>query len=227
MSALLNPLTSEKEGIGQEITIKTTPLSIKGQIVLSAEKREKILSLADSISNGVNAIADLMKSTSTKYFELGTALEDYKRVRPCVNGKVSFKMIADDIGLPVRMVSTSLKIFKDYQNCPERLEDLTLQDAVRIMNPKELPEAEEKQKVEYMMPPQRDWSEEFGFPTLSGIAMNRYRVRIVEGSINILQKGNAAPLTVATCTFEPPKTDRAKASYSDMQKEMQFAIEKY
>lgn len=231
MSALKNPLTNDTETTAiLDVIEDIKDVVIDGHVFLSAEKRKKIKDKLKEIYESFTTISLLMKNTVCRYYEIGAILKEAEWEMTANKGAITNEKIALALDLDFAIVAKARKIFKKYEHCPELLENLTMEDAFKSVKKEALPEPEEKQKVEYMHPAQQDFSdveESFAFPTLSGVHMNRYRIRFTDGKMYLLQKGYNGAVPLATIIVDQPKNPEMKMSYSEMEKEIQIAVEKY
>ena len=231
---LKNPLTQEtalpaKRGRPS----KTAPVYDGDVMVLSSDERARINELVTGITADTGKIHKLMLSTARRYFELGGIILDAIRRFPASKAPTT-EMVEKWTQIPARKVTTALKVYKHFKEAPELLEGLSMRDVALMIGDKNSGTGGTKEKtgkLQYACPagPQLFDSEDFGLPTLSGIELDMFRVRMDKshGDMYLLKKGWNIPIQVVNFTVEEPKNVAERTAYDRLIDETQGAVERY
>jgi hypothetical protein len=120
---LLNHITSSLEQYLNE-TIATHPKF--SEIERRVSRLEAIVKI-DRLSKSENS-----KKTPRYYYEAGSIIADTVS-RWNVNDKITAKTIAEATGFPERHITLALKIFKHFENNPDKLDGLAMSDILKMI----------------------------------------------------------------------------------------------
>lgn len=210
---------------------KSAAVYSDGVLVLSSDERTRINELVTGISADTGKIQRLMISTAQRYFELGGIIFEAIRRAPA-SSAVTTKLVEQWTQIPARKVTTALKVYKHFKEKPELLEQLTMKDLTRMIGDDGRTESGEKgKKVQYALSdgPSLFNNDDFGMPTLSGIELDTFRLRMdrSRGDMYLLKKGWNMPIQVVNFTVEQPKTPDVATAYAKLFDETQAALERY
>ena len=210
---------------------KTAPVyDSNGAVLISSEQREQINTLVDEINSCRQKVEKLMLSAAKKHFLLGEIL--YQVEKKSV-GKMTASRYEEMTGVPSRLVHTAMKIYKNFADNPEALENMTMRDVALLIAEKKDAGSVEVAHVKYSLPGNEGdaelVAEQFGLPTVSGVSLNNYRLHSdgKSGHIYLLSRASSAAIPVVNLTVGQPQDKTAELAYNGLMQEMQCALEKY
>lgn len=210
---------------------KTAPVyDENGVMLLSSEQRERINELVTGIRTDGEKVHKLLISAAQKHFQLGEILCDVERKSV---GKMTVAKYEEITGIPSRLVSTAMKVYKHFANNPEALDGLSMRDVAMLICEKKEDAGKTATHVQYSLPSNDDnaelINESFGLPTLSGVSLNNYRLHgdKKSGTLYLLGRGTTAAIPIASLTVGQPQDATAEDAYNDLMNGVQEALERY
>lgn len=198
-------------------------------LIITSEERETINEIVEDIRHTAKKVEALMVSAAQNYFNLGEILERASKKATCSMTAAKYEA---KTGIPARMVSTAFKIYKEFANNPDGLTGLTMREiAMRIGEKKESDEGETS-PVQYNLPEGqflKNFNEDFGMPTISGVDLQKYRLHtdIQSGKFFLLSKDSGAAIPMGSLLVDQPHTDSMKTAYQKLMLETQCLLERY
>lgn len=232
MAELINPLSGEKS-----ITVakrgrpaKNAPVyDDDGNMILSSEERETVNNILEDIKHTGRKVEALMISAAKSYFALGEILDQAARKATCTMTASKYEV---KTGIPARMVTTSLKIYKRFCDNPDALEGLTMREVAMLIGEKKGVEDKAAGGVQYSLPDgqlEMIGAEDFGLPTLSGVNLEKYRLHtdMEHGKFYLLSKIDKIPIPMGSLTVDQPRNEVMKSAYNQLMQETQCLLERY
>lgn len=235
MAKLINPLSGESSIVPELAPKRGRPAKNApvydddNNLIITSEERETINAIVDDIRHTAKKVEALMVSAAQNYFNLGEILERASKKATCSMTAAKYEA---KTGIPVRMVSTAFKIYKEFANNPDGLTGLTMREiAIRIGEKKESDKGETS-PVQYNLPEgQLEYTGDydFGLPTMSGIELSSYRLHAdtKNGNFFLLSKKDKIPIPIGGLTVDQPHNDTMKAAYNELLVQTQCALERY
>lgn len=223
---LVNPVLSRQRGR----PAKNSPVIYDGVMVMTGEEHERSLELLKTIQATGEKVTSLMISTAQMYYELGSIIY-IALMRMPGQRSVTTQQMNQVTGIPARRITTALKIYKHFMGKVELLENLTMRDVALLVSEKPQGEPGAKEKVEYGIPQNQlefaDVSESFAFAPVSGIKLERYRVRSDGGTFYLLCREMNSAIPACSLTVAQPKNELMQQAYNTLNAAVQSAIEAY
>lgn len=230
-----SPLGEDKEPVEIAVAKRGRPAKNaviydddRNMIITEAE-HEEINQLVDDIKAKTVKLQKILCSGAKAYFRIGEILKAAEKRSTC---KMTAKVYSEKTGVPERMVSTAIRIYRNFADNPEALEGMSIRSAAMLICPSD----EKKDGAEQVsfMPelPQGqlpDYSEDFGLPTSSGVDLHRFRLRadLRERKMYLLRKGCHGAFPIMEFSVEEPKNDTMQMAYNKFVDEVQKATERY
>ena len=198
-------------------------------MIITEAEHEEINQLVDDIKAKTVKLQKILCSGAKAYFRIGELLKAAEKRSTC---RMTAKVYSDKTGVPERMVSTAIKIYKNFADNPEALEGMSIRAAAMLISEREEKE-DGPEQVSYMpeLPKGQipDYSEDFGLPTASGIDLQRFRLRadLHERKMYLLRKGCPGAFPIMEFSVEEPKNDTMQMAYDKFVDEVQKATERY
>ena len=232
MAELINPLSGERTApiVNRGRPAKNAPVyDDDGNLIITTEERETINGIVEDIKKKVKTVECLMLSAAQNYFVLGEILERASKKATCSMTCAKYEA---KTGIPSRMVSTALKIYKDFEDNPEGLNGLTMREVAMRIGKKKESDGGESSPVHYNLPEgQLECSNEFDFalPTMSGVSLEKYRVHadFESGKFFLLSKKDKVPIPMGSISVDQPKNESMKVAYQQLMEQTQCLIEQY
>lgn len=199
-------------------------------IIITSEEHETINNIVDEITHSAKKVEQLVRSTARNYLFLGSMLYKASSKATCTMTAAKYEA---KTGIPARMVSTAMKVFKKFANNPEAIDGLTMREiAMLIGDKKESLDGGETSLVKYNLPEgQLEYTGDydFGLPTMSGIELSSYRLHAdtKNGNFFLLSKKDKIPIPIGGLTVDQPHNDTMKAAYNELLVQTQCALERY
>lgn len=198
-------------------------------LIITSEEHETINSIVEDIKTKAKKVDYLLLSAVKNYFVLGEILERVSRKATCSMTAAKYEA---KTGIPARMVSTALKIYKDFADNPEGLNGLTMRELVMRITGKKESEGGKTSPVQYNLPEGqflKNFNEDFGMPTISGVDLKKYRLHtdIQSGKFFLLSKDSGAPIPMGSLLVDLPHTDTMRTAYQKLMLETQCLLERY
>lgn len=199
-------------------------------LIITSEERETINGIVEDISRSVKKVESIIRSAAVNYCCLGSMLYQASCKATCTMTAAKYEA---KTGIPARMVSTAMKVYKKFGNNPEALAELSMREvAMLIGEKKDAQNGGETSTVHYNLPEgQLEYSNEFdfGLPTLSGIELTNYRLHAdtKSGNFFLLSKKDKLPIPVGGLTVDQPHNETMKAAYNELLDQTQCALERY
>lgn len=198
-------------------------------LIITSEERETINGIVEDIKTKAKKVESLMLSAAKNYFVIGEILERASRKATCSMTAAKYEA---KTGIPARMVSTALKIYKDFADNPEGLNGLTMRELAMRIGEKKESDGGETSPVQYNLPEGqflKNFNEDFGMPTISGVDLKKYRLHtdIQSGKFFLLSKDSGAPIPMGSLLVDRPHTDSMKTAYQKLMLETQCLLERY
>ena len=230
-----SPLGEDKEPVEIAVSKRGRPAKNaviydddRNMIITEAE-HEEINQLVDDIKAKTVKLQKILCSGAKAYFRIGELLKAAEKRSTC---RMTAKVYSDKTGVPERMVSTAIKIYKNFADNPEALEGISIRAAAMLVCPPDDKE-DGPEQVTFMpeLPKGQlpDYSEDFGLPTASGIDLQRFRLRadLHERKMYLLRKGCPGAFPIMEFSVEEPKNDTMQMAYDKFVDEVQKATERY
>lgn len=198
-------------------------------MIITEAEHEEINQLVDDIKAKTVKLQKILCSGAKAYFRIGELLKAAEKRSTC---RMTAKVYSDKTGVPERMVSTAIKIYKNFADSPEALEGISIRAAAMLVCPPDDKE-DGPEQVTFMpeLPKGQlpDYSEDFGLPTASGIDLQRFRLRadLHERKMYLLRKGCPGAFPIMEFSVEEPKNDTMQMAYDKFVDEVQKATERY
>lgn len=198
-------------------------------MIITEAEHEEINQLVDDIKAKTVKLQKILCSGAKAYFRIGELLKAAEKRSTC---RMTAKVYSDKTGVPERMVSTAIKIYKNFADNPEALEGISIRAAAMLVCPPDDKE-DGPEQVTFMpeLPKGQlpDYSEDFGLPTASGIDLQRFRLRadLHERKMYLLRKGCPGAFPIMEFSVEEPKNDTMQIAYDKFVDEVQKATERY
>lgn len=198
-------------------------------MIITEDEHEEINQLVDDIKAKTVKLQKILCSGAKAYFRIGELLKAAEKRSTC---RMTAKVYSDKTGVPERMVSTAIKIYKNFADNPEALEGMSIRAAAMLISEREEKE-DGPEQVSYMpeLPKGQlpDYSEDFGLPTASGVDLQRFRLRadLHERKMYLLRKGCPGAFPIMEFSVEEPKNDTMQMAYDKFVDEVQKATERY
>lgn len=198
-------------------------------MIITEAEHEEINQLVDDIKAKTVKLQKILCSGAKAYFRIGELLKAAEKRSTC---RMTAKVYSDKTGVPERMVSTAIKIYKNFADNPEALEGISIRAAAMLVCPPDDKE-DGPEQVTFMpeLPKGQlpDYSEDFGLPTASGIDLQRFRLRadLHERKMYLLRKGCPGAFPIMEFSVEEPKNDTMQMAYDKFVDEVQKATERY
>ena len=235
MAELINPLSGAKSIVPELAPKRGRPAKNApvydddNNLIITSEEHETINGIVEDIRHTAKKVEALMVSAAQNYFNLGEILERASRKATCSMTAAKYEA---KTGIPARMVSTALKIYKDFADNPEGFNGLTMREIAMRIGEKKESDGGEKSPVQYNLPEgQLEYSNEFNFglPTLSGIELTNYRLHAdtKSGNFFLLSKKDKLPVPLGGLTVDQPHNETMKSAYNELLDQTQCALERY
>lgn len=198
-------------------------------MIITEDEHEEINQLVDDIKAKTVKLQKILCSGAKAYFRIGELLKMAEKRSTC---RMTAKVYSEKTGVPERMVSTAIKIYKNFADNPEALEGMSIRAAAMLVCPPDDKE-DGPEQVSFMpeLPKGQlpDYSEDFGLPTASGIDLQRFRLRadLHERKMYLLRKGCPGAFPIMEFSVEEPKNDTMQMAYDKFVDEVQKATERY
>lgn len=198
-------------------------------MIITEDEHEEINQLVDDIKAKTVKLQKILYSSAKAYFRIGELLKAAEKRSTC---RMTAKVYSEKTGVPERMVSTAIKIYKNNAAHPEALEGMSVRAAAMLICPPDDKE-DGPEQVSFMpeLPKGQlpDYSEDFGLPTASGIDLQRFRLRadLHERKMYLLRKGCPGAFPIMEFSVEEPKNDTMQMAYDKFVDEVQKATERY
>lgn len=204
----------------QEIAIPKESLPTKADI-------KRVKELISGIDADGEKIIKIFKSTAQRYFEIGEILYnwilDYR-------GKINIKITSDIFGIPTNRVSTGLKIYKLFKDNAELLENLSLQEAMKLLREKS-GQNEPHNRIAYEDDENQlelDWEEIFTHKPIAKVKLENYRINAPnENELWLIKRGINNPIKIVDVFVVPTEDDSVKNAHREMIKKIQAATEEF
>lgn len=198
-------------------------------MIITEDEHEEINQLVDDIKAKTVKLQKILCSGAKAYFRIGQLLKAAEKRFTC---RMTAKVYSEKTGVPERMVSTAIRIYRNYAANPEALEGMSIRAAAMLVCP---PDDKEDGPEQVSFMPElpkgqlHDYSEDFGLPTSSGIDLQRFRLRadLHERKMYLLRKGYPGAFPIMEFSVEEPKNDTMQMAYNKFVDEVQKATEKY
>ena len=234
MAELINPLSGEKAELPdlpkRGRPAKNAPIYDDDRnIIITSEEHEAINEIVEDISRSVKKVETIFRNAAVNYCCLGSMLYKASCKATCVMTAARYEA---KTGIPARMVSTAMKVYKKFGNNPEALEKLTMREvAMLIGEKKDAQDGGETSTVHYNLPEgqQNSFNEDFGMPTASGELLEKYRLHTdyESGRFFLLSKGSPAAIPMGSLVVDQPHSEAMKAAYRELMTETQCLLERY
>lgn len=198
-------------------------------LIITSEERETINEIVEDISRSVKKVETIFRNAAVNYCCLGSMLYKASCKATCVMTAARYEA---KTGIPARMVSTAMKVYKKFGNNPEALEKLTMREVAMLIGEKKESDEGETSPVHYNLPEgQLEYTGDydFGLPTMSGIELSSYRLHAdtKNGNFFLLSKKDKIPIPIGGLTVDQPHNDTMKAAYNELLVQTQCALERY
>ena len=198
-------------------------------LIITSEERETINEIVEDISRSVKKVESIIRSAAVNYCCLGSMLYQASCKATCTMTAARYEA---KTGIPARMVSTAMKVYKKFGNNPEALAELSMREvAMLIGEKKDAQNGGETSTVHYNLPEgqQNSFNEDFGLPTASGELLEKYRLHTdyESGRFFLLSKGSPAAIPMGSLVVDQPHTEAMKAAYRELMTETQCLLERY
>lgn len=230
-----SPLGEDKEPVEIAVAKRGRPAKNaviydddRNMIITEAE-HEEINQLLDDIKAKTVKLQKILCSGAKAYFRIGQILNAAEKRSTC---RMTARIYSEKTGIPERMVSTAIKIYKNNAAHPEALEGMSVRAAAMLICPSE-EKKDGAEQVSFMpeLPKGQlpDYSEDFGLPTASGVDLHRFRLRadLHERKMYLIRKGYPGSFPIMEFSVEEPKNDTMQMAYDRFVDEVQKATEKY
>ena len=234
MAELINPLSGEKAELPElpkrGRPAKNAPIYDDDRnIIITSEEHETINNIVDEITHSSKKVEQLVRSTARNYLCLGSMLYKASSKATCTMTAAKYEA---KTGIPARMVSTAMKVFKKFANNPEAIDGLTMREiAMLIGDKKESLDGGETSLVKYNLPEgqQNLFNEDFGLPTASGVTLEKYRLHtdIPSGKFFLLAKDSPSAIPMGSLVVDQPHTESMRDAYQKLMLETQCLLERY
>lgn len=234
MAELINPLSGEKAELPdlpkRGRPAKNAPIYDDDRnIIITSEEHEAINEIVENISRSVKKVETIFRNAAVNYCCLGSMLYKASCKATCVMTAARYEA---KTGIPARMVSTAMKVYKKFGNNPEALEKLTMREVAMLIGEKKESDEGETSPVHYNLPEgQLEYTGDydFGLPTMSGIELSSYRLHAdtKNGNFFLLSKKDKIPIPIGGLTVDQPHNDTMKAAYNELLVQTQCALERY
>lgn len=208
----------------------SAPTVINGQVFCTAEEREELYEICESLSRTGQKIAELTKSAALDYFKMGKWLFDKAQKMPArMSAKDLQKALPEELHLSYSTVCRALKIFKHFEQRPDLLSDLTLRECMKLITDgkpqderkSEYIEADDDDQLEF------DADEFFNLPTLSGVELENIRFATQDNELFVIRKGFGHPERIAVMYADVPEDKELQTAYNRMMGNIQRETERY
>ena len=198
-------------------------------LIITSEEHEAINAIVEDISRSVKKVESIVRSAAVNYCCLGSMLYQASCKATCTMTAARYEA---KTGIPARMVSTAMKVYKKFGNNPEALAELSMREvAMLIGEKKDAQDGGETSTVHYNLPEgqQNSFNEDFGLPTASGELLEKYRLHTdyESGRFFLLSKGSPAAIPMGSLVVDQPHTEAMKAAYRELMTETQCLLERY
>lgn len=235
MAELINPLSGEKAELPdlpkRGRPAKNAPIYDDDRnIIITSEEHEAINEIVEDISRSVKKVESIVRSAAVNYCCLGSMLYQASCKATCTMTAAKYEA---KTGIPARMVSTAMKVYKKFGNNPEALAELSMREvAMLIGEKKDAQNGGETNTVHYNLPEGqflKNFNEDFGMPTISGVDLQKYRLHtdIQSGKFFLLSKDSGAAIPMGSLLVDQPHTDTMKTAYQKLMLETQCLLERY
>lgn len=230
-----SPLGEDKEPVEIAVAKRGRPAKNAAiydddrNMIITEDEHEEINQLVDDIKAKTVKLQKILCSGAKAYFRIGELLKDAEKRSTC---RMTAKVYSEKTGVPERMVSTAIKIYKNFADNPEALEGVSIRAAAMLICPPDDKE-DGPEQVSFMpeLPQGQlpDYSEDFGLPTASGVDLHRFRLRadLHERKMYLIRKGYPGSFPIMEFSVEEPKNDTMQMAYDRFVDEVQKATEKY
>jgi len=225
MGELISPL-----GVKRGRPSKTAPVyDSNNNMLITSEERERINACVEDIKTASEKAESLIRTTARRYYDLGEILHSAEMRSTETMTAAKYEEMT---GIPAWMVSNARKIYKKNEGEPEKLDNLSMREALALISDKkELPAGESAEPGKMVLPAPKmpDWSGDFSLPPVSGVKLDNYRLHTDRetGILYLLRKGSLVSVPVARLTPTQPLSSGTEAAYRTMMDEVQGALEAY
>lgn len=233
MAELINPLSGERTApiVKRGRPAKNAPVyDDSGILILSSEERERVNDILDEIKHNGRKVEALLISTARNYFDMGEILDNAARKATCSMSASKYEELT---GIPSRMVSNALKVYRKFCDNPEAIDGLSMREVAMLIGEKKGGEEKDGDgPVQYSLPDgqlENIGAEDFGLPTMSGVALEKYRVHtdLKSGKFFLLSRKDKIPIPMGSISVDQPKNDSMKVAYQQLMEQTQCLIERY
>ena len=198
-------------------------------LIITSEERETINEIVDDIKHATKKAETLLLSAAQNYFDLGMILDRAARKATCSMTTAKYEA---KTGIPARMVSTAFKVYSKFADNPDSIKGLTMREVAMFIGEKKESDGGETSPVQYNLPEGqflKNFNEDFGMPTISGVDLQKYRLHtdIQSGKFFLLSKDSGAAIPMGSLLVDQPHTDTMKTAYQKLMLETQGLLERY
>lgn len=198
-------------------------------LIITSEERETINAIVDDIKHATKKAETLLLSAAQNYFDLGMILDRAARKATCSMTTAKYEA---KTGIPARMVSTAFKVYSKFADNPDSIKGLTMREVAMFIGEKKESDGGETSPVQYNLPEGqflKNFNEDFGMPTISGVDLQKYRLHtdIQSGKFFLLSKDSGAAIPMGSLLVDQPHTDTMKTAYQKLMLETQCLLERY
>ena len=234
MAKLVSPISKEivvSENIPKRgRPAKNAPIyDDDNNLIITSEERETINEIVDDIKHATKKAETLLLSAAQNYFDLGMILDRAARKATCSMTTAKYEA---KTGIPARMVSTAFKVYSKFADNPDSIKGLTMREVAMFIGEKKESDGGETSPVQYNLPEGqflKNFNEDFGMPTISGVDLQKYRLHtdIQSGKFFLLSKDSGAAIPMGSLLVDQPHTDTMKTAYQKLMLETQGLLERY
>lgn len=205
-------------------------ITVDGNIFLKKDDYDAILASQKQISAIGKKVEGLIRNAAQLHFLTGQKLRQAQE--EFINYRLvqTYKQIAEITGLPESRVKTAMKIYQEFKDNPEQLQNLTVQECMRLIGEKEGGEKKKTEVIEYAGDEQRefDFEELFNQQPLSKVELNRYRVMVTgDSELWIVKRGLNVPMKIIDIFTGSSSVPAVSLAHKKLLHDVQSAAEEF
>ncbi|MGP1587285.1 MAG: hypothetical protein ACTTHG_02960 [Treponemataceae bacterium] len=203
---------------------------VNGSVFLSKEQIAKINSAEKQIASCGLKIESLIRSAAENNFVIGQVLSEARDNFPDWRLVKFYSQIADITGLPESRVKTAMKIYEHFKESPDSLKEMSVQECMKLISPKEASKNSERKQIEYAGDEYEefDWEEIFKQKPISKVSLNQYRITSSNDSeLWIVKRGVNVPMKIIDVFAGATENPSVKLAHKKMIKAIQVAAEEF
>lgn len=206
----------------------TNKTRIPPELMPCKEDVARLKQIKKSLDKNVEVMRGLFKLTLKLYYELGSIILPWAQQ---FKGGMNVSLVEETFGIEMRKINTGVKIYKHFVTNPGLMDDLSISEALRLIDYRDKKEQKERERLTYQTQegqPEFSWEDFFDIPPVAKVALEQFRLTCPnEHEVYLVERGQNYPVKVVELYTLSPDSSTLKLAHKEMLKNVQASVEKY